>query len=112
MNSKQIAKRIVPFIEKLRIKQPNTPILLVEDRSYANSFLQPSRQNHHKSSREALRRGFRILQGKGLKRLYYLEGKDLLGNEDTVDSSHPTDLGFERQAKAFQEALAKIKFSL
>ena len=42
--------------------------------------------------------------------VYYLEGDQLLGedNEGTVDSSHPTDLGFMRQADAFEEALKPI----
>ena len=40
-------------------------------------------------------------------RLPDLSGEDLLGDdgEGTVDSSHPTDLGFVRQADAFEKAL-------
>jgi hypothetical protein len=39
-----------------------------------------------------------------------LRGADLLGddNEGTVDSSHPTDLGFVRQADAFEKALRPL----
>jgi hypothetical protein len=42
--------------------------------------------------------------------LYYLAGDGLLGGdgEDTVDGSHPTDLGFLRQANAFEAALRPI----
>jgi len=43
-------------------------------------------------------------------RLAYLPGDKLLGEdgEDTVDSSHPTDLGFLRQAEAFQTVLGPL----
>jgi hypothetical protein len=46
----------------------------------------------------------------GVKELHYLAAENLLGDdgEATVDSSHPTDLGFMRQAAAFQAGLEKI----
>ena len=45
----------------------------------------------------------------GVKNLHYLEGADLLGQdgEGTTDGSHPNDLGFVRQADAFEPALRK-----
>ena len=59
------------------------------------------------SCRTALRVAFDQLHGAGEARLYYLPGEQLLGddNEGTVDSSHPTDLGFLRQADAFEPIL-------
>jgi hypothetical protein len=46
----------------------------------------------------------------GVKNLYYLEGEHLLGDdtEGAVDSSHPTDLGFMRQADAFAKVLGPL----
>jgi hypothetical protein len=40
----------------------------------------------------------------------YLEGANLLGDdgEGTVDGSHPTDLGFTRQAAEFERVLRPI----
>jgi hypothetical protein len=45
-----------------------------------------------------------------VKILHYISGADLLGDdsEGTVDSSHPTDLGFMRQAEAFAKVLRPI----
>ena len=42
--------------------------------------------------------------------LHYLPGEHLLGDdaEGTVDSSHPTDLGFLRQAEAFAKVLRPL----
>ena len=108
MNAPGISERVVPFVKRLRESRPQTPILLVEDRSFANAFLQPKKQARHAASRAALRTGFESLIEDGTKRLYYLEGADLIGNEDTVDSSHPTDLGFVRQAGVFEVMLKKM----
>lgn len=108
MNSKQVSERVEPFVKRLRKFRPQTPILLVEDRSFANSFLQPQRQARHAASRAALRTGLRNLIKGGTKGLYYLEGANLVGNEDTVDSSHPSDLGFVRQADVFEPMLKMI----
>jgi hypothetical protein len=105
-----VLERTRPCIEILRAARPETPILLVEDRSYGDSFLISSKRERNRTSREALRRVYKELKADGVKQLYYLEGEHLLGddNEGTVDSSHPTDLGFMRQAAAFTEALEPI----
>ena len=108
MNAEMVAERTVPFVKRLREHRPRTPILLVEDRSFANAFLQPDRQARHVASRSALGIGFGALIKEGVKNLHYLEGAELLGNEDTVDSSHPTDLGFVHQADKFEQILKQI----
>jgi hypothetical protein len=50
------------------------------------------------------------LQHDKVPHLHYLKADDLLGDdgEGSVDGSHPTDLGFTRQAAEFQKALKKI----
>ncbi|MFN8857800.1 MAG: SGNH/GDSL hydrolase family protein, partial [Planctomycetaceae bacterium] len=60
--------------------------------------------------RTDLRGAFARWREAGVSGLCYLEGEHLLGadNEGTVDSSHPTDLGFVRQADAFEAALRPI----
>ena len=108
MNGASVSERVVPFVTKLRQHRPKTPILLVEDRSFSNSFLLSSKRRHHEASRAALRRGFEELKDGGMRDLHYLEGAELLGNEDTVDGSHPTDLGFIRQAAVFETSLKQL----
>ncbi len=106
----EVAERTEPVVRILRRSRPETPILLVEDRTYANAFLVSSRQRRNAESRAALRAAFERLTAAGVPRLYYLTGDQLLGadGEDTVDGSHPTDLGFVRQADAFERALRPI----
>lgn len=106
----EVLARTRPCVEILRKAHPTTPILLVEDRSYSNSFLIDSKRERNETSRAALRKVYDELKNAGDNHLYYLAGEHLLGddNEGTVDSSHPTDLGFMRQADAFEKALAPI----
>ena len=110
LNAAEVEARVEPFVEKLREARPETPILLVEDRSFANAAWLESRRRHHEASRAALRRGFEALQARGVRGLHYLEGNDLIGHdgEGTVDGSHPTDLGFFRQAEVFRPVLERI----
>ncbi len=110
MREQQIRQRIEPLVMTLRKARPDTPILLVEDRTYANAFFYPEKQERHEASRRALREGYQHLIDAGVINLHYLPGEHLLGadGEDTVDSSHPTDLGFFRQATAFEEVLKPV----
>ena len=105
-----VARETEPLVKTLRAAHPETPILLVEDRTYSNAYLKKSSQERHRTSRLALRKAYERLKKEGVKNLYYLEGDGLLGDdtEGTVDSSHPTDLGFFRQADAFEKVLKPI----
>ena len=67
----------------------------------------PTREEHHRNSREALRRTYARLLDEGVDRLYYLDGEQLLGDdgEAATDGSHPNDLGMVRYADAYEPAL-------
>ena len=110
--AREVAERTEPLVHTLRKAWPTTPILLVEDRSYSDAFLVESKRERNESSRHAFHSAHQRLLGDGVKHLFYLEGDFLLGsdNEGTVDSSHPTDLGFVRQADAFEQILRPILF--
>ena len=110
MRAAQIEERLAPLVRTLRRARAKTPILLVEDRTYAGSFLVEASRQRNRESREALRRGYEALRASDLQGLHYLRGDALLGEdgEATVDGSHPTDLGFLRQADAFQSALEPL----
>jgi len=106
----EIKERTIPLVRAIREKRPNTPILLVEDRTYANAHTLVERQRRHATSRAALREAFDQMTWEGVATLHYLEGADLLGDDDeaTVDGSHPTDLGFMRQAAVFEPKLRYV----
>jgi hypothetical protein len=106
----EVTERVEPFVKKLRSAHPRTPIVLVEDRTYADSFLVLSKRQRNETSRAALRAAYESLEKSGVKNLYYVKGADLLGDdgEATVDSSHPNDLGFMRQADALAKVLGPL----
>jgi hypothetical protein len=97
-------------VRVLRAARPETPIVLVEDRTYADSFLRAGRAEANRTNRAALQKAYADLQGEGMGGLHYVEGASLLGadGEDTVDGSHPTDLGFKRQADALYPVLKAL----
>lgn len=110
MNDKEVTARLEPFVKTLRAAHPQTPIVLVEDRNYSDAFLIDSKRQRNESSQAALRAAFKRLKADGVKNLHYIPAAKLLGddNEGTVDSSHPSDLGFMRQADAFAPVLAPL----
>ena len=102
-----VTERCVPLVKQLRQARPNTPIVLVEDRRYANSWLIPAKAKFHDDNQAALQKAYKQLQAAGVTQLHYLAGDLLLGDdtEGTTDGSHPNDLGFFRQADAFEPVL-------
>ncbi len=106
MSAAEVAGRVEPFVRRLKAARPQTPVVLVEDRTFPAAFLLPGPRQDQRERRAALARAFANLRKAGVSRLYYVRGGSLLGTdgEATVDGSHPTDLGFLRQA----EALARI----
>lgn len=107
MTGPMVAERAEPFVRSLREARPDTPIILVEDRSFTNSWIFRSRRERHAENRASLIRAFDSLVSSGVRSLFYLEGDGLLGDdtEGATDGSHPNDLGFFRQANAFEPVL-------
>jgi hypothetical protein len=110
MTAKDINERAEACVKQLRTAHPETPILLVEDRNYADDFLNASRRERNETNHTAMRAVYAKLQRDKVPHLLYLKADNLLGQdgEATIDGSHPTDLGFLRQATEFQKALRKV----
>lgn len=109
MDAQQVKERTEPLVVQLRQARPQASIVLVEDRSFTNSWIRPSARAHHEASRAALRQAYEKLSKSGTKGLFYLQGEHLLGDdsEGSTDGSHPSDLGFMRQADLFEPVLRK-----
>lgn len=107
MTGLEVTARAEPLVRQLRAARPQTPIVLVEDRTYSNAPFLSDRQQRHELSRAALRKAFEALLETGVNGLTYVEGETLLGDDrdDTTDGSHPSDLGFFRHADALEPVL-------
>lgn len=110
MTADLIAQRTAPLVKRIRQTRPQAPILLVEDRTYGDSLFVVPRRQRNEASRRALQQVYTELTDESIIGLHYLEGAILLGTDrdDTVDGSHPTDLGFRRQADRFIEEISAI----
>jgi len=110
MTAPLITKRARYFIDTLRNTHPKIPIILVEDRTYGDAHLVQSRMKRNISSRAAVTRVYKSLLKAGDKNLFYVAGEKQIGDdfEATVDGSHPTDLGFMRQADFLEPYLKSI----
>jgi lysophospholipase L1-like esterase len=110
MDAKAVAERTEPLVRTIRKTRPETPIVLVEDRTFDNAVFLPAKQKHHAESRAALKAAYDKLVAAGVKGLVYVEGENLMGSdgEATVDSSHPTDVGMIRYADALEPVLRKL----
>jgi hypothetical protein len=107
MNPDSVREKCPPLVKMLRAARPQTPIVLVEDRRFTNSWIRPERNKFHTDNHAALWACFDALKKQGVKKLYYIPGDHLLGNDadGATDASHPNDLGFMRQADAFEKVL-------
>jgi lysophospholipase L1-like esterase len=108
-NPADIRERTEPVVRRLKSAKPDTPILLVEDRTYDYAWIKQSARNRHAATRAAFREAFERLVQAGITDLHYLAGDELLGKDGdaTTDGSHPNDLGFTRQADAMEPLLKR-----
>jgi hypothetical protein len=107
MGAAAVREKCIPLVNQLRAARPATPIVLVEDRRYTNSWIQPKRDQDHSDNHAALREAYEKLKAAGVTGLFYIGGDDLLGadGEGATDGSHPNDLGFMRQADVMEPIL-------
>lgn len=98
----QIEERLVPFVDIIRAKNKEIPILFVENIEYTTTVFDQNRNTAWNAKNAELSKQFEILKEKGHKNIYYLDSENLIGTdgEGTVDGTHLTDVGFMRIADA------------
>lgn len=104
-----VTEKCAPLVKQLRAAKPETPIILVEDRRFTNSWITPGKAKFHDENHAALRSAYESLQKEGIKGLFYIEGDHLYGDdaEGATDASHASDLGFMRQADVMEPVIRK-----
>ncbi|GAT33072.1 lysophospholiPASe L1 [Terrimicrobium sacchariphilum] len=110
MSADHVRERVIPFVQHLRKARPKTPIVLVGERPYTNSWIRHALLRDEKERAREYLRAFKKLQAAGIKDLHYIDGTNLFGddNEAAPDGSHPTDLGYRRMAEVMYPVLKKI----
>lgn len=107
MGPADVTAKCVPLVKQLRSKHATTPIILVEDRRYTNSWITPAKAKFHDDNHAALKAAYQQLKADKVANLHYIGGDALYGTdtEGSNDASHGTDLGFLRQAEIFEPVL-------
>ncbi|HUU26727.1 MAG TPA: SGNH/GDSL hydrolase family protein [archaeon] len=97
--SEKIGELTGPLVKIIRQKHPETYILLVEDVRPGDA-----------EANNQLDLAYRRLLAEGDRNVFLLQGEGMIGDdlEATVDTRHPTDLGFIRMAEGFKGALSVL----
>ncbi|UHG92461.1 SGNH/GDSL hydrolase family protein [Spirosoma oryzicola] len=105
----EIKTRIMESVKTLRQKRPAVPVLLVEHAGYTDGSLNPSRRKLYTDVNETMRQAFSQLQSEGVDQIYLLPNTTFhLDMDDTVDGTHPTDLGMQHYADAYEKSIRPI----
>ncbi|MFN7994557.1 MAG: SGNH/GDSL hydrolase family protein [Bryobacteraceae bacterium] len=100
-----------PFLETLRAKHPETPILAVTPIYASREALPATVPTELEKMRDHIRQVVSKRIGAGDGHLQLLEGTDLIGPNQgggLVDGTHPNDLGFQWMADGLTARLRKM----
>ena len=108
--ARQIAERTGYLVRAIRDKHPEAPIIVVQSIVMDIGNFNLRIKNDLQKKDETIRQEVDKLCRSGIKNLYFIEGKDLIGHdhEGTGDGIHPNDLGFERMADFLEPRLKEI----
>jgi lysophospholipase L1-like esterase len=105
----EIKGRILASVRLLRQKRPATPILLVEHAGYSEGLINPERRKLYQEANALLKAAFAQLKSGGVGQLYLLPMSEInLSPDATVDGTHPSDLGMQQYAAAYERSIRTI----
>ena len=110
MDAKRVSEFAEGFVRRIRSARHDTPIVLVEDRTYPAAWLTPQVNRDNLTRRHAFKEVYGNLLSEEVAGLHYIEGDGLLGtdNDGTNDGSHCNDLGASRMADRLEPVLRRI----
>jgi len=106
----QMNEKYVRFVEILREKHPETPLVLVENLHYSSIFYDQYMASVISEENHLLKELFKEMKRQGDRHLWYVSAKGLTGSdlEESVDGVHLTDLGFYRYTQNMVPLLRKL----
>ncbi|MGB3328050.1 MAG: SGNH/GDSL hydrolase family protein, partial [Thermomicrobiales bacterium] len=92
MDADLVQERALPFLQALRARRPETPIVLMEDRTLENAWVYAIEREKHAARRQELRAAYEAMRAQGDDRITLVAADGLLGTDGdaTADRSHPT----------------------
>ncbi|MBD2700737.1 SGNH/GDSL hydrolase family protein [Spirosoma sp. BT702] len=105
----ELKEKITTSVKTLRQRKPDTPILLVEHAGYSDGGTNTIRRQQYNDANVVMEQAFAQLKGEGIKNLYILPYSAInMDTDATVDGTHPTDLGMQEYADAYERSIRKI----
>jgi len=107
----ELRKVYAPFIETIRSKHPDTPILAISPIYSTQELTDDARKRSDEERRTFTREVISQRIAGGDRNIQLIEGTDLLGphqGDGLVDGTHPNDLGFHWIADALTGRLASV----
>jgi lysophospholipase L1-like esterase len=105
-----VTNRLLYAVQYLQSKHPEIPIILSEHSAGGpGNGIDLDTNNVYEHANNLLRAVMKNLAAAGVKNIYLLSNKDINFNMySTVDGEHPTDLGMEQNAAAFEKLIRQI----
>ncbi|MGV3504455.1 MAG: SGNH/GDSL hydrolase family protein [Adhaeribacter sp.] len=112
LEPEQVRSRTEAFVRELRAAKPHTPILLVENISYAHDWISPDLAGKLEEKNRYYRQAYEALKKAGIGNLHYLDSSKLVpaDREGAVDGVHLTDYGFMHLAREVEKKIKKIGY--
>lgn len=108
LSPEEVKARIIASVRALR-QHSKSPILLVQHAGYTDGEINPVRKKLYTDVNRCMDQAFRQLQSEGIKQVYLLSKAAInLGNDMMVDGTHPSDLGMQRYADAYEKCIRAI----
>jgi len=105
----EIQKRIINSVYALKKEHPKTPILLVQHAGYSDGLVDFSRATVYTTLNDWLTEAYEQLLSENISGLYMLTKEEIgLSNDAFIDGTHPTDLGMQQYANAYEKVLNTI----
>lgn len=105
----EVEKLIIEAVRQLRKAHPDTPILLADHAGYTDGLLNPVRFKDYSEVNDMNHQAFAWLKSEGVQEIYLLTREEIgLSPDAMVDGTHPTDLGMQQYAEAFETVIRVI----
>lgn len=110
VNIAQMKEKYARFVEIIRERKPNVPILMVETILFPHMYFDQSVYSILQEKNELLKTIYLNQRKKKDKHIHYQSAEKLIGTdfEATVDGIHLTDLGFLRMAQGLAPVVKKL----
>lgn len=111
MGTEKYRETLPAFVEILRAKHPEVPLLVVSRIQLTSQQISPAKRADAEARRAMQEELVEKRRAAGDKAIRFFDGLSLLGedwDECTVDGSHPTDLGFARMAYGLEPTFRRM----